>query len=222
MAERAERDPVIERVVHEMRATSPSSDATIARVVAAAVQAREMGVLEEAEDVPVRVRTPRRLVRWRVAGWIAAAASLTGFAVGASITAWRDRAVRVVAPVEGQSVAVASMAAPTGAPTGAPSAALASNSAAEDARVVTQFVLARPGAASVALVGDFNAWDKAATPLAQEPGSGVWSVALPLVPGRHVYAFLVNGAEWVVDPRAPKANDPDFGVAGSAVVVGRP
>jgi hypothetical protein len=48
-----------------------------------------------------------------------------------------------------------------------------------------------------------------------------WEVQLPLAPGRHVYAFVVDG-EVVADPAAPRAADEDFGVPNSVVLVGRP
>lgn len=87
-------------------------------------------------------------------------------------------------------------------------------------RVPMQFVLdARevPQANSVALVGDFNDWDISAAPLTHD--GSAWSVTLPLLPGRHVYAFVVNGERWIVDPRAAKAPDADFGRPGSVIIV---
>ena len=35
---------------------------------------------------------------------------------------------------------------------------------------------------------------------------GVWSVTLPLSAGRHVYAYVVDGA-WFTDPGAPVTGD---------------
>src|SRR5690348_1764858 len=54
-----------------------------------------------------------------------------------------------------------------------------------------RFEVAAPGAAQVALVGDFNDWNPAATPLRASSHHGVWSVTVPLAPGRHEYAFVV-------------------------------
>ena len=84
-------------------------------------------------------------------------------------------------------------------------------------RTVTQFVLIAPGAQSVTVVGDFNDWSLSATPL--ERAGGVWSVSVPLGPGRYRYAFVVNGDIWQPDPEAPKADD-EFGRASSVVTVG--
>jgi 1,4-alpha-glucan branching enzyme len=90
------------------------------------------------------------------------------------------------------------------------------------AQVPTQFILNAPGASRVALVGDFNSWDASATPLVRDSSSGIWTVTLPLVPGRHVYAFMVDGSTLTLDPRTPKTQDPEFGTPSSVVLVGTP
>jgi hypothetical protein len=83
-----------------------------------------------------------------------------------------------------------------------------------------QFVLFAPSASSVALVGDFNDWDPSATQLVpSEDRSGAWQVALPLSPGRHEYAFVIDGTEWRPDPAAPAGSDPEFGTPNSIVTV---
>ena len=87
-----------------------------------------------------------------------------------------------------------------------------------DARTV-RFEVAAPGAAQVALVGDFNDWNPAATPLRASRHNGVWSVTLPIAPGRHEYAFVVDGERWIPDPHAPRAAAADFGSANSVVTV---
>ena len=87
-------------------------------------------------------------------------------------------------------------------------------------RSVVQFVLFAPEAKSVALVGDFNDWDPDATPLLTAQSGGAWSVTVPLTPGRHRYAFIVDGTRWVADPGAPPAPDDDFGSPNSIVTVG--
>ena len=82
---------------------------------------------------------------------------------------------------------------------------------------VLQFVLVAPQAASVSLVGDFNDWDPARSPM--QTAQGVWATALRLAPGRYRYAFLVNGVEWRADPAAPAAKDDEFGTPSSVVTV---
>jgi hypothetical protein len=81
-----------------------------------------------------------------------------------------------------------------------------------------QFALVAPEATSVHVVGDFNDWDARRTPLARG-ANGVWLVEVPLVPGRHRYAFIVNGSEWTNDPTAPRARS-EFGKNSSVVTVG--
>lgn len=76
------------------------------------------------------------------------------------------------------------------------------------------------GAAKVAVVGDFNGWDTTATPMSQEPGKGAWSAKVTLLPGRHIYAYIVNGERWIVDPLAPQVSNADYGPANALVVEG--
>jgi hypothetical protein len=89
---------------------------------------------------------------------------------------------------------------------------------------VIKFVLVAPHASTVAVVGDFNNWDAQATPMTRTPTGGTWSVAIPLRAGRHVYAFVVNGAngstQWVADPTAPLAPEDGLGAPNSVVLVG--
>jgi 1,4-alpha-glucan branching enzyme len=71
------------------------------------------------------------------------------------------------------------------------------------------------------LVGSFNEWDPGATPLVRDVASGKWVVSLRLPPGRHVYAFVVDG-DVTADPSAPRAADDDFGSVNSVVLVAAP
>jgi hypothetical protein len=75
-----------------------------------------------------------------------------------------------------------------------------------------------PGAGGVSVVGDFNGWDAEATPMQREAATGAWTVEVPLTPGRHVYAFVIDGTRWVVDPLAPQVPDAGFGPANAVVV----
>jgi predicted carbohydrate-binding protein with CBM48 len=87
---------------------------------------------------------------------------------------------------------------------------------------IVQFGFVAPHASSVALVGDFNDWDPKATPLRAASTGGVWSVEVPIQPGRHLYAFVVDGTVWRPDPAAPRATAEDFGQPNSALTVADP
>ena len=80
-----------------------------------------------------------------------------------------------------------------------------------------RFVLVDSTARSVSIVGDFNEWRADRTPLVA-PKPGVWSVSLPLSPGRHEYAFIVDGKRWVVDPASIPSSD-EFGTESSILLV---
>lgn len=72
----------------------------------------------------------------------------------------------------------------------------------------------------VALVGDFNGWDSDSTVMRRSSADGTWSTKVPLGPGVHNYAFVVDGQRWLVDPMAPQVPDRGFGPANAVVVVG--
>lgn len=83
------------------------------------------------------------------------------------------------------------------------------------------FVVVAPRAATVSLVGDFNDWDAARTPMQRtRTDESVWTAVIPLTPGRYRYAFLVDGGAWLADPAAPAARDDEFGTPSSVVTVG--
>ena len=74
-------------------------------------------------------------------------------------------------------------------------------------------------ATEVALVGDFNNWDRTGTPLAPTGKDGRWRTTISLPSGVYRYAFLVDNARWVGDPRQPTTVDRDFGAPTSLVTV---
>ena len=94
-------------------------------------------------------------------------------------------------------------------------------SAAADAPRPVQFVVAADDAHEVSIVGDFNDWSLTATPLRRQGAEGVWTVIVPLAPGRHVYSFVIDGRRWVPDATAPRAPDSEFGGTNSVVLVER-
>lgn len=70
------------------------------------------------------------------------------------------------------------------------------------------FVTQNP-AVSVTVAGTFNGWNATAMPLTKDASGKVWKLTLPLKPGRHLYKFVVNGTQWVVDPKAKTETDGD-------------
>ena len=76
--------------------------------------------------------------------------------------------------------------------------------------------LAAP-ASRVSVVGDFNDWDPAATPLRRD--GGAWTVELHLKPGRYHYSFLIDGRRWASDPAEPRVVESDFGAPMSVLTV---
>jgi len=87
--------------------------------------------------------------------------------------------------------------------------------------VLVRFVLYAPGARRVAVAGTFNQWDRTIAPLVPAGTSGVWTTTLALPVGQHQYAFVVDGARWIVDPAAPAVDD-GFGRRNSVVAVSAP
>ena len=114
------------------------------------------------------------------------------------------------------TLAIGSRIRPAGTP-----AAVAKVTTTTDTVNFVRFVFVDPRAQSVEIVGDFNEWTKGANRLKLSGAPGVWSVSVPLSPGRHEYAFIINGSRWVADPLAVKSSD-DFGTESSVIRVGSP
>lgn len=199
-----ERDHVLRRAVQTLRELPVVSPGSITRVVTAAAAER---VLPAADEPPVVARSGGRPMRWRVAGVAAlvAAAAVVGFIVRG--------------PVAGSPPAGSAAAASGGA-----SLRVAANDAADVVPVYRQFVFRSTAARHISLVGDFNRWNPTAAPMARGPGGDLWSVTVPIPPGRHTYGFMIDDSVFTLDPdpRAERARDPDLGVEGSVIVVGRP
>ena len=80
------------------------------------------------------------------------------------------------------------------------------------------FSLEAPQASQVSLVGDFNNWDPAATPLAKG-AAGRWEAVVALTPGRYQFTYVVDGRRWVRDSSLPQAVGDDFGQPTSVITV---
>ena len=194
-----ELDPVLRRAVGALRLPVRGFDGLDDRIMDAV----------RAEPAHPRVAQVRRwtaaryTVRLSPLGALAAAAAVAGILFG-GVWAGRRSAVEVL-PGSGLATSIAAQAPGTGS----------GGAAVQSVR----FEVAAPGAAHVALVGDFNDWNPAATPLRATRHNGVWSVTVPIAPGRHEYAFVVDGERWIPDPHAPRAGAADFGSANSVVTV---
>lgn len=196
------RDELLGQVVDELQTLPPVDEVAVRRIVSAAAA--------DAAEVRGRRSEVRGGSWWQSRIPLAAAA---GVALAAGVAGYAVRGGSSAAPM----IATA--------PTAAESLRLVSADRAprtSDLAVVTQFVLDAPRASRVALVGDFNGWSAAATPLARVSSSGLWTVMVQLTPGRHTYAFMVDDSAWTLDPRAPTAQDSDFGTPNSVVLVGSP
>ncbi len=69
-----------------------------------------------------------------------------------------------------------------------------------------KFTYFEPNAKSVYLVGDFNEWNTSATPMKRD-AEGLWSVIIPLAPGKYQYKFFVDG-KYEQDPTNPVTEGP--------------
>lgn len=80
--------------------------------------------------------------------------------------------------------------------------------------IYVHFRLDAPQATRVALAGDFTEWQPEYELFEQQPG--VWSVVVPLEPGVHDYAFVIDGQRWVPDPMGEPVDD-GFGGTNSRI-----
>jgi hypothetical protein len=56
-----------------------------------------------------------------------------------------------------------------------------------------EFAIRAPQARLVTIAGDFNGWSTGSLALVDPDGDGVWTLTVPLRPGRHQYLFFVDG-----------------------------
>ncbi len=83
-------------------------------------------------------------------------------------------------------------------------------------QVLAEFRLDAPEAHSVALAGGFTEWQPSVA--LTRNAAGIWTVVIPLDPGVHQYAFVVDDERWMADPSAP-AYDDGFGGQNSRVAL---
>lgn len=201
-------DELLNRAIKELRTLPPLDQDAVSRIVSAASRSRAAGA---AEDLDVGEPRRGRFFRLPAVIGIAAAAAIVGFVAGVQLLG-----TKASGPSNGaRSVAAANTESSTVRP-------IAATPNADAALIVKQFTFRSRVAHRVTVVGDFNGWDPSANPMSREEGGALWSVNVPLSLGRHVYAFLVDDTIMQTDPDAPVTKDPDFGVKGSVVIVGKP
>ena len=160
---------------------------------------------------PGQVNNPAPVQSWWTRPRILTLSPLAGLAMAASIAAVAVLGTLAAASLtDGNRPAVAANTV-----VNSPSP----NSRMVDTVHLVRFVLMAPGAKSVSLVGDFNAWVKGATALEQTGREGVWVASVVVPSGRHEYAFVVDGNRWVSDPSAPVKID-EYNVESSILSVG--
>ncbi|MBM4192836.1 MAG: hypothetical protein FJ202_00450 [Gemmatimonadetes bacterium] len=190
-----ERDEMIERAARVLRTPPQVRSGTVARVLMA-----------------VRARHARPASRWQRALWWVADTSIS--ARGAAVLAAASLAIGFVARgtvATSEPIVVAS----------GPSIELqpVADGDAAERPVPVALVFEQANARDVAVVGDFNGWDRAASPMVRAGTEGPWTATVLAKPGRHTYAFIVDGTTLVADPNAAKATSNDFRGDASVMIV---
>jgi Carbohydrate-binding module 48 (Isoamylase N-terminal domain) len=198
-----EHDELVERAAHALRRLPWANPAATARIVAA-VRARRALAPSRWTRAVEWIREPS--LSMASASFLAAAALAIGFVTRGALSALDAPATDAVT-----------------APAPAVSATTALTAAVELSRAVravpVPFVFDAPNATQVALVGDFNNWNATASPMRRFGKDGPWTTTVLAKPGRHVYAYQVDGTTLVADPRAPHATDLDYGGDASVLMV---
>ncbi len=85
-----------------------------------------------------------------------------------------------------------------------------------------------PSAKLVTLAGNFNNWggtegggryDPTIDPMTDTDGDGIWTIVVPLPPGRYQYKFVIdNGVRWEMDPSNANTGE-EGGIENSLIIV---
>ncbi len=200
-----ERDELIERVAQALSPLPPKNARATAQILAA-VRANRTRAPGRFALVFEWLRQPTFSVS--SAGLLAAAALVIGFVTRGALSTLDQ-------PLSVEASTSAALNAP----------AITATNAASDVNAVravpVEITFDAASAKSVSIVGDFNNWDAAVAPLTRFGSNGPWTVTVKVMPGRHLYAFVVDG-KLVVDPRAPHTRDLDFGGDASVLMVNTP
>lgn len=186
------RAPVMERIAHvdaERAATPAPEEVGVAARIAAAIQ------------WIWRPRTIRLRPAWALAGVAALALAVGTLPLGTDGV---------------DPGAVASDSAADGEFANAVDRTTAPASDTGEPRLYVRFELDASQASSVRLAGSFTGWEPEYELAEIRPGQ--WSTLVPLRPGVHDYAFVVDGERWVVDPDAIHVED-GFGGMNSRIAL---
>lgn len=186
-----DRDQVIDRAIRLLREPVEIGDDLDRRVMVEVARG----------PAPHRPGPMEQAGRWLLRPRPVRVSPLAALAAAAAVV------LAVIRPWEHTGVATGERATPTAALTAT-------------GLVPTRFMLVAPEASQVTLVGDFNDWSTDSTPMSHEVAGGLWTVTVPIPPGRYRYAFFVDGEAWVPDPGAPRALDDDFGRPNSVLTIG--
>lgn len=85
--------------------------------------------------------------------------------------------------------------------------------------VPVTFEVHAPGAQRVEVVGTFNDWRPGQVLLKGPDATGHWSGTVRLPAGRHEYAYLLDGQEWLTDPEAPARRPDGFGRENAVIQI---
>jgi hypothetical protein len=85
------------------------------------------------------------------------------------------------------------------------------------AQVGFHFELHAPGADKVELLGTFNNWKMGDIVLNGPDASGHWTATVEIPEGRHEYIFLVDGEQWVADPKGTTHRPDGYGRVNTVI-----
>ena len=196
-----ERDELIERVAGALKPL-PQQNARAMAQILATVRARHAQAPSRLTLVLEWMRQPT--VSVASAGLLAAAALAIGFVTRGALSTPDERVLPTAA-----------------SPSASVPAITVANAPNEVRAMPVPITFDAAGAKSVSIIGDFNDWDSTASPLTRFGANGPWTATVKVMPGRHLYAFMVDG-KLVVDPRAPHTRDLDFGGYASVLMVNQP
>lgn len=71
----------------------------------------------------------------------------------------------------------------------------------------------------VAVAGTFNNWNKDASPMTLEADGRTWRKAMDLPVGKHYYKFVLDGEQWITDPKGLRDEDDGNGNMNTVLIL---